>query len=442
MTRPEGVKEAWRRLLHRPHARASARAWVVSATLGYNAAMTPTTLAGDTAPPSDTKVIGLVSAAHFVSHYYILVLPPLFPLVRAEFGVSYVELGLALTAYNVISAAMQIPAGFLVDRVGARALLTGGVALGAGALGIASLVSAFWVFVATFAVLGLANTVYHPADYAVLSRRVSPRRMGQAYSIHTFSGILGSAVAPASLLFLAAWFGWRGAFLASAVLGLAVAALLLIQGDALAAGERVSKRGPHEDAGAGSTNWRLLLTPAILVNFAFFIMLSLANGGVQNYSVVALEALRGTPLATANVALSAYLLMSAIGVLLGGYVVSRTERHDGIAIAGLAANAVTVLALALFEVAAPVLILLMAAAGLFQGLIMPSRDMLVRAVTPRGAFGTVFGFVTTGFNIAGIVAPLVFGWMMDQGNPQAIFLASAAFGLASIVTVMVGTVRR
>jgi MFS transporter, FSR family, fosmidomycin resistance protein len=243
-------------------------------------------------------------------------------------------------------------------------------------------------------------------------------------------------------LFLAAWFGWRGAFLASAVLGLAVAALLLIQGDALAAGERVSKTRPHEDGRAGGTNWRLLLTPAILVNFAFFIMLSLANGGVQNYSVVALEALRGTPLATANVALSAYLLMSAIGVLLGGYVVSRTERHDGIAIAGLAANAVTVLALALFDVAAPVLILLMAAAGLFQGLIMPSRDMLVRAVTPRGAFGTVFGFVTTGFNIAGIVAPLVFGWMMDQGNPQAIFLASAAFGLASIVTVMVGTVRR
>jgi MFS family permease len=327
----------------------------------------------------------------------------------------------------------------LVDRISARALLIGGVALGAAAVALAGLASAFLGFVAAFALLGLANTVYHPADYAVLSRRVSARRMGQAYSIHTFAGILGSAVAPASLLFLAAWFGWRGAFLASAVLGFAVAAVLLVHGDALA-GEQTAK--PHEAAGAGSTNWRLLLTPAILVNFVFFIMLSLANGGVQNYSVVALEALRGTPLAIANVALSTYLLMSAIGVLLGGYVVSRTERHDGIAIAGLAASAVTVLALAVFDVAAPVLILLMAAAGLFQGLIMPSRDMLVRAVTPRGAFGTVFGFVTTGFNIAGIVAPLIFGWMMDQGNPQAIFLASAAFGLASIGTVIVGTARR
>jgi MFS transporter, FSR family, fosmidomycin resistance protein len=404
--------------------------------------MTPTTLAGDAAQPSDAKVITLVSAAHFVAHYYALALPPLFPLVRADFAVSYVELGIALTAYNAISAAMQIPAGFLVDRISARALLIGGVALGAGAVALAGLASAFLGFVAAFALLGLANTVYHPADYAVLSRRVSARRMGQAYSIHTFAGILGSAVAPASLLLLAGWFGWRGAFLSSAMLGFAVAAVLLVRGDALAGSEQSSKTKPHEAAGAGSTNWRLLLTPAILVNFVFFIMLSLANGGVQNYSVVALEALRGTPLAVANVALSAYLLMSAIGVLLGGYVVSRTERHDGIAMAGLAANATAVLALAVLDVAAPVLILLMAAAGLFQGLIMPSRDMLVRAVTPRGAFGTVFGFVTTGFNIAGIVAPLIFGWMMDQGNPQAIFFASAAFGLASILTVIIGTARR
>jgi MFS transporter, FSR family, fosmidomycin resistance protein len=174
----------------------------------------------------------------------------------------------------------------------------------------------------------------------------------------------------------------------------------------------------------------------------FFIMLSLANGGVQNYSVVALEAMRGTPLAVANVALSCYLLMSALGVLAGGYAAARTQRHDGIAIAGLAANALAVLAIAFVDLPAPVLILLMSAAGLFQGLIMPSRDMLVRAVTPPGSFGKVFGFVTTGFNIAGMVAPLVFGWMMDQGNPQAVFLASAAFGLASIPTVVLGAARR
>ena len=404
--------------------------------------MTPTTLTAETTRTTDTRVITLVSAAHFVSHYYILVLPPLFPLIRNEFGVSYVELGAALTAFNVISAAMQTPAGFLVDRVSARAVLVGGLVLGAGALAGASLAPAFWVFVAMFAFLGLANTVYHPADYALLSHRISAARMSKAYSIHTFSrnprfsGRAGQPVVPG-----AASFGWRGAFLGAAVLGFAVAALLMLGGDAIAGRDEPSHAKPQEPA-AGESTWRLLLTPAILLNLVFFFMLSLANGGVQNYSVVALETLRGTPLALANVALSAYLLMSALGVLAGGYAAAQTTRHDGIVIAALTANALAVLAIALFDLAAPLLILLMSAAGLFQGLAMPSRDMLVRAVTPPGAFGKVFGFVTTGFNIAGMVAPLIFGWLMDQGNPQAVLLVSAAFGLATIPTVMLTVARR
>jgi FSR family fosmidomycin resistance protein-like MFS transporter len=404
--------------------------------------MTPTTFATDAGSARDTKVITLVSAAHFVSHYYILLLPPLFPLVRAEFGVSYVELGAALAAFNVIAAAMQTPAGFLVDRVSARAVLVGGLVLGASAFGVASMLSSFWAFVAMFALAGLANTVYHPAEYALLSHRVAPSRMGKAYSIHTFAGILGSAVAPASLLFFAASFGWRGAFLGAAALGFAVAALLMVTGDVLAGRDQPWAKSRAQDQDAGHASWRLLLTPPILLNFVFFIMLSLAGGGVQNYSVVALEALRGTPLAVANVALSAYLLMSAIGVLIGGYVAARASRHDGVVIAGLAANALTVLGVAFVDLAAPWLILLMAAAGLFQGLTMPSRDMLVWAVTPAGSFGKVFGFVTTGFNIAGMVAPFIFGWLMDRGNPEAIFLVSAAFGLATIPTVMITVARR
>jgi FSR family fosmidomycin resistance protein-like MFS transporter len=404
--------------------------------------MTPTTFATDAGSARDTKVITLVSAAHFVSHYYILLLPPLFPLVRAEFGVSYVELGAALAAFNVIAAAMQTPAGFLVDRVSARAVLVGGLVLGASAFGVASMLSSFWAFVAMFALAGLANTVYHPAEYALLSHRVAPSRMGKAYSIHTFAGILGSAVAPASLLFFAASFGWRGAFLGAAALGFAVAALLMVTGDVLAGRDQPWAKSRAQDQDAGHASWRLLLTPPILLNFVFFIMLSLAGGGVQNYSVVALEALRGTPLAVANVALSAYLLMSAIGVLIGGYVAARASRHDGVVIAGLAANALTVLGVAFLDLAAPWLILLMSAAGLFQGLTMPSRDMLVWAVTPAGSFGKVFGFVTTGFNIAGMVAPFIFGWLMDRGNPEAIFLVSAAFGLATIPTVMITVARR
>jgi MFS family permease len=400
--------------------------------------MTPTTdIAARAEPSSDVRVIGLVSAAHFVSHYYILVLPPLFTVIRADFGVSYTELGLALTVFNVVSAVLQTPAGFLADRVSARAVLVGGLLLGAAALAGAALFPSFWAFVAMFALLGLGNTVYHPADYALLSRRVSPGRMGQAFSVHTFAGMLGGAVAPASLLFLAAAFGWRGAYLASAALGAGVAALLALSGRALVADRREPGRtgAASSAADAGRT---LLLSAPVLLNLLFFAMLALSNAGVQNYAVVVLDALYGTPLNVATMALTAYLVTSAFGVLIGGLVASRTTRHAAVAVAGLAGTACAVLLIAFLRLHTAAMIALFALAGLASGIIMPSRDLLVRAVTPPGAFGKVFGFVTTGFNIGGMVAPLLFGWFLDLGSPRAVFLATVAFALAAIPTVMGG----
>ena len=177
------------------------------------------------------RIVGVVSAAHFVSHYYIILLAPLLPFVRADYGVSYTEIGLALSAFNVVSATLQTPAGFLVDRLGARILLICGLVIGAGAFMIAGLVHSFWVLVAMFALAGVGNTVYHPADYAILSHRVPAERIGQAFSIHTFAGMLGSAVAPASLLMMHSLWGWRGAFIGAGVLGLVVAAILLAMRD-------------------------------------------------------------------------------------------------------------------------------------------------------------------------------------------------------------------
>ena len=380
---------------------------------------------------SDVKLIAGVSAAHFVSHYYILILPPLFDFVRADYNVSYTELGLALTAFNLISAVLQTPAGFLVDRVSARLVLIAGLLLGAGGFAIAGLVNSFWVFVAMFAVAGLGNAVYHPANYALLSHHVSGKRIGQAYSVHTFAGILGGACAPVSLLVMQNFWGWRGAFLGAAVLGLVVAAILALQGDVPpehhAVGKPVTTEAPESPAG-----WRLLLSAPILLNFFFFIILSVANSGLQNYSVVALEALHGISHTLATTALTAYLLCSATGVLLGGFVVSRTSRHGLVTAIGLAVPGFAALAIALVHGGPLLLIVLMSIAGLFMGGIHPPRDMLVRDVTPAGSFGKVFGFVTTGFNIAGVVAPLIFGAMMDYGAPGAVFLLSAACSLLAI----------
>ncbi|HEX3440364.1 MAG TPA: MFS transporter [Pseudolabrys sp.] len=384
--------------------------------------------------PSHVRMVGVVAAAHFVSHYYTILLAPLLPFVRADYGVTYTEIGFAFAAFNIVSALLQTPAGFLVDRLGARVLLIAGLLVGAGAFIAAGLIDSFWVLVAMFAVAGLGNTAYHPADYALLSEHVPADRIGQAFSVHTFAGMLGSAVAPASLLFMQAMWGWRGAFIGAGILGIAVAVLLITVRDAAPKG--VHPAPPRKTADSGTASWRVLLSAPILLNLVFFMLLALTSFGISNYSVVALAALHGTPVTTGNMALTANLLLTALGVLVGGLLVGRTQRHAVVATIGLAAYAVFTIMVGEINLAAPALIAVMALGGLANGVIMPSRDMIVRAVTPPGSFGKVFGFVTTGFNVGGIIAPLLFGAIMDHGSPRLVFLLVAAFSLISIATVM------
>jgi FSR family fosmidomycin resistance protein-like MFS transporter len=385
----------------------------------------------------DARVIGLVSAAHFVSHYYNLLLPPLFVFIRADYGVGYTELGLAIAAFNVVSAAFQTPTGFLIDRIGARLILIAGLALGATAVMAMGLVPSFPVLIAMMALNGLANTVYHPADYAILSHVISSRRLGHAFSVHTFSGMLGTAVAPASLLLLQSFIGWRGALVVAATMGFAVAALLALHSERLFERFQPAPRARPAPAGrAAEPGWRLLASGPILQNLLFFVLLAITSGGISNYSVAALGALYETPLTLANTALSGYLLMSAVGVLIGGLLAVRTARHGLVASLGLLATGLAVLTVGAVDLGTVLLILAMSAGGLASGIVMPSRDMIVRALTPPGSFGKVFGFVTTGFNIGGIVAPPVYGALIDHGHPRVVFLVVGISSLVAIVTVL------
>ncbi|HVR55222.1 MAG TPA: MFS transporter [Pseudolabrys sp.] len=390
--------------------------------------------------PSYVRVVAAVCAAHFVSHYFIILLAPLMPFVRAEYGVSYTEIGLAFVAFNIVTATLQTPAGFLVDRFGARPLLVAGLIVSTAAFITVGLVDSFWVLIAMFALAGVGNTVFHPADYSLLSQHVPSERIGQAFSVHTFAGMLGSAVAPASLLIMQSQWGWRGAFIGAGALGIVVAAILLAMRD-FSAVQASSAPATRQNADNSAAGWQLLLSAPIVLNLVFFVLLAMISAGLYNYSVVALGALYGTPVPTANVALSANLLLSAIGVLIGGLLVGRTTRHGLVAAVGLGAMALFTTLIAEIEFGPVVLISAMSLIGFFSGIIMPSRDMIVREVTPPGSFGKVFGFVTTGFNIGGIISPLIFGAIMDYGSPRFVFLAVAAFSLVAIVTVATRTRR-
>ncbi len=388
-------------------------------------------LSGITDRLHDARVIGLVGGAHLVSHVHLIVLPPLFLFIRNDYGLSYAQLGIVLAVFNLVSIAFQPPAGFLVDRLSPRRLLIAALFMGTTGLAFAAMVPFYWALIAGWALAGAANTIYHPADYAILSEGVRERRIGQAFSMHAFFGMLGTAVTPAAMLFLADFWGWRGAVLGAAALSLVVA-LVLVQQRAVLGGGGISTR----HAKVKKAGWDLLLSAPILRNVIFFILLSAGGSGIYGFSIVALGALYGTTLPVANFALTSYLMTSALGVLIGGFVAQRTDRHDRVAFAGLLASGMAILFVALVPFAGPLLVLMFAIAGLFGGLILPSRDMLVRAITPPGSFGRVFGFVSTGFSIGAVFTPLLYGWLMDQNQPRTLFLLVAAFTFLTLPFVM------
>jgi MFS family permease len=285
------------------------------------------------------------------------------------------------------------------------------------------------------AVLGLANSVFHPADYAMLSARIASNRLGRAFSLHTFAGFLGTAVAPVAMLAVAAYAGLGAALIAAGALGLLAALpLLCLRGiDSIVAVERSAVPVP-----AGTDGIRAILTPSVLFLTAFFALLALSGTGISNFSVGALTAGFGTPLTVANVALTAYLGAQALGVLAGGLIADRTRRHSEVAALGYGINAAIVLLIGTVSLAPLPLAAAMAAAGLLGGLIMPSRDMLVRAAAPAGAVGRTFGIVTSGFNISGVIGPIMFGYILDQGAPRWVFGVSVIIMLLTTAVALIG----
>src|SRR3977135_4432582 len=372
------------------------------------------------------RTLTAISIAHWLSHFHLFVLPMLFPFLKAQLGVGYIELGFALTVFGLVSGLTQAPIGYLADHIGARKVLLIGLWLGGFAPIMLGLHLSYPSLLVCAALLGLANSVYHPADYAILSAHMDEARMGRAFSIHTFAGFLGGAVAPAIVAALVATTGGFGALIVAGAVGPLVALLLLIVGipDASAADRHV------DGAPAPQQN---IITPTLMVLTIFFMLLSLSSAGIGNFGVVALMSGYGASFSSANIALTAFLGFSAIGVLAGGFLAARTRRHGTVAAACFAINAAIVFIIAMVALPSLLLTIAMASAGFLGGVIAPSRDMLVRNAAPAGAAGRAFGIVSTGFNLGGIVSPLLFGWIMDQNLPHGVFGASAVFMVLTVL---------
>ncbi len=387
-------------------------------------------------PQGETKVIGLICAGHFFSHFYLLLVPPLFPILREVYGVGFTELGFALACFSITTGLVQIPVGFLVDRYGAGRILTAGMFLEAVAISLIGVFPLYGALVALMIAAGLANTVYHPADYAILNASVDKSRIGRVFSFHTFTGYLGDALGPATILFLTAFIDWRAAMIVCGASGAVVAALLWMNSEALA---DASGRRPaaQADGPPRRTGMALLFSVPMLMGLLFFAGISITGRGFSNFGVSTLHELYQTPLGTAGILISAYLFASPVGVLAGGYFADRATRHDLIAAGCFVAIAASIFLVAAFDPPNVLIGVLFAIAGFSNGFVAPPRDMMIRAITPPGEMGKVFGFVSTGYNVGGTVAPILYGWLLDHADPRSLFWVMGVVALLTVGTVLI-----
>lgn len=394
----------------------------------------------------DTKIMSLVCTGHFLSHFYAFCLPPLFPFLNADLGLSYTALGALLTLRGLATSVAQLPAGFVVDRFGAKMVLMGGLLLTVVSYALFAATDIYWLFVLFIILGGVGDSVFHPADYSILNASVAQERMGRAFSIHTFSGHLGFAVAPTVVVALAALWDWRVALLVAALFGFIVAGLLASQWGALKEDSNPAKKKKGDDAApdpnAPKQNWLqaklgMILNAPVLSLFGFFVISTMASSGVSGFSISALTKMYDIPEAMLGLPVTAFMLSSAFAVLAGGYLADKLPISASLfAGLGFVGAAVVILAIGLFPLPYALMILLFPIAGFFLGVIRPARDLMVRDVAPKGQSGKVFGFVFSGQSLGSSIAPIFYGLILDHLEPENVFFVSAGFLVLGVFTVI------
>ncbi len=378
----------------------------------------------------DVTLISLVGVAHMISHFSQLLLPPLFPWLKDHFQVSYAQLGFVLTVYFVVSCVVQATSGFLVDRFGPRPVLyVGMAAIALSCFGYA-ISTDYWMLTFFAGLAGLGNGVFHPVDYTFLNRRISPQRLGHAYSAHGITGTLGWAIAPALMTGVALAHSWQAALAVAGLLAAAVLGLLVLNHKRL----YLQGQAPRQESAEG--NFDFLKLPAVWMCFAFFFLFAAVLGVVQAFAPEASRQLHDIALASVALCLTVYMIGSASGMVLGGFLVKDPSRCDKVVAAAFTVAATLALVLAFSPLPTWMVPVVFALMGLTSGMAGPSRDLLVKQSTPANATGRVYGVVYGGLDVGQAVTPLIFGLLMDHGQFRGVLIGLALLQCTLIVSAL------
>ncbi|HET6787647.1 MAG TPA: MFS transporter, partial [Aquabacterium sp.] len=374
----------------------------------------------------EARTIGLIGLAHGTSHFHHMLLPPLFPALIQEFGLSYSQLGLLVSLFFVISGVGQALAGFVVDRIGARPVLWGAMVCFVAASLAAAAAHSYQGLMLAAALAGLGNAPFHPADFTILNKRVSLPRLGHAFAVHGISGNLGWALAPVFLIGISSATGqWRLACLAAAGIGITVLALLLVFRADIQ--DRQPHTAPSGPAGAPTTTaprqdhpLAFLKLPSVWLCFSFFFWTTAALSAIQSFASPALSHMYGLPISPTAFVVTGYMLCGAVGMVLGGFLLARVERLERLIAGAMALAVVLLLLTSTGWLSAWSASVAAALAGFGTGLAGPSRDMLIKRAAPEGATGRVYGTVYSALDVGFAAAAPVFGALLDHGHDQGV----------------------
>ncbi|MEC7488971.1 MAG: MFS transporter [Pseudomonadota bacterium] len=384
----------------------------------------------------EIRAISMIGFGHFLSHFYMFGLVPLTVPIVTELQISAVELALIYGAFNVATALLQTPMGILVDRWGARKVLIGGLFVTSTAFTLCGLSSSYWELLVLYTIAGAGNSVFHPADFVILTSSVDESRHGKAYSVHSFGGALGLG---APLIIMTVLWGladWRIAIIVTGAVGIFLSVIFVFSGETL----REDRRKKPKDNEI--TPIRGILNRGVVLLFLFYVFTSSTNVGLTVFAPFYLPALYDLSVERANYILSFLVFSNAIGTLCGGWLADRTKRHDLVLVISFSIYAALLLIIGTAWIPVFILISAFILGGFLRGLVNPSRDIMVREIAPAGALGTVFAFVSTGFNIGQGAAPIAYGALVDAGLPNEVVYLSSAFMALSIVLLLFSRERR
>lgn len=383
----------------------------------------------------DRRVTSLIGVSHGASHFYQLALPPLFYLINQSEGISFALLGALTAAFYVTSAVCQPLSGFLVDKFGARRILLMGLGLLAGCTTLMGILPYYPVLFVLSVLAGVGNSVFHPCDYSIMNATISEQRIARAFSYHMFGGYVGYVSAPVAMTAIGTSVGWQPAIVIAGAVGLVLFAILW-------SGSRDFRDSTHERAENGAAeesfgeSIRTLTTPPVLLCWSFFFFVAMGQMGLMTFVPTLMKEIYAFELEAAAAFVSVMIGAIMIGVLLGGYLADKLRKPDLIVTVGYCIATLMVTSIWYFELVSWQLFGIFAVIGFMYGVVFPSRELLVRAATPKGASGKVFGFVYSGMDFGAAVTPVLFGWFVDTGVSRYAFLCVAILWVLSIVIML------